>query len=497
MTLAQPRPSTAPRRLTRRLPLAAWAVALVTLANSVAWGLIVPPLQVPDEPSHVFYTQYLAETGELPRASPDVAWYSADITGLIDSQRFYDVIGWPMVEPRSDAAALSLLRGPQERGERAGVGDASSATSNPPLYYAAQAAVYAAVRDGDVTDRLAVMRLLSALMAALTALAIFLFLRELLPGRPLAWVAGGLVAGLQPMFGFITSGVNNDAGLFLVSALLFLVVARVLRRGLTARRAAVAGLLLGVGALVKIQVLAFGPGVAFALLVAAWRCRAAGRAWRPVGVAALAAAAPLLAYGVLGATVWDRPVLDRVNDVTGGSGPPGRPWQLAEQLSYLWQLYLPRLPFMTDLHSLVPPYHLWFKGLVGRFGWLDYGFPGWVYQLAFAVAVVLVVLAATFVAQRRAVVRERLAEAGAFGLMAVGMAGAIGVVGYRTRVDSGGVFEQARYLLPLLPLYALLVALAVLGAGRRFAPPVAVLLVVAAGALSIAGQLQTLMRYYG
>ena len=499
MTVAQARASARPRgrRGRRRLPLTAWAVALVTLANAVAWGLIVPPLQVPDEPSHVFYAQYLAETGELPRTSPNVNWYSGDITGLIDSQRFYDVIGWPMVEPRSDAAARSLLRGPQESGERVGVGDASTASSNPPLYYAVQAGAYAAVRGADVTDRIALMRLVSAAMAALTALAIVLFLRELLPARPLAWAAGGLAAGLQPMFGFISSGVNNDAGLFLVSALLFLTVARILRRGLTVRRALAAGLLLGAGALVKTQVLAFVPGVAFALAVAVWRRRDGGRPWRAAGAAAAATAAPLLVYGVLGATVWDRPVLDRVGGVTGSGAAGGRPWQLVEQLSYLWQLYLPRLPFMTDLHPRTPLYDLWYKGLVGRFGWLDYGFPAWVYHLALAGFAVLLALAGAFVVRRRAVVLRRLAEPIAFAAMAAGIAGAIGVVGNRTRVDSGSPFEQARYLLPLLPLYGLLVALAVRGAGRRLAPLVAILIVLGVAALGLAGQLQTLMRYYG
>ena len=499
MTVAQPRTSAQPRRRRgrRRLPRAAWAIALVTLANAVAWGLIVPPLQVPDEPSHVFYAQYLAETGELPHASPDLNWYSEDVTGLIDSQRFYDVIGRPGVEPRSDAAARSLLRGPQESGERVGVGDASTASSNPPLYYVVQAGAYAAVRSGDVTDRIALMRLVSAVMASLTALAIVLFLRELLPRRPLAWAAGGLAAGLQPMFGFISSGVNNDAGLFLVSALLFLAVARILRRGLTARRALAAGLLIGAGALVKTQVLAFVPGVVFALVVAAWQRRDGGPPWRAAGAAAAATAAPLLVYGVLGATVWDRPVLDRVEGVTGGGAAAGRPWQLAEQLSYLWQLYLPRLPFMTDLHPRMPLYDLWFKGLVGRFGWLDYGFPAWVYHLALAGFALLLAFACAFLVRRRAVVRRRLAEPIAFAAMAAGIVAAIGVVGYRTRVDTGSPFEQARYLLPLLPLYGLLVALAVRGAGRRLAPILAVLIVLGAAAVSLAAQLQTLMRYYG
>ena len=79
-------------------------------------------------------------------------------------------------------------------------------------------------------DRLALMRALSALMAGPTTLCIFLFLREVLPGTPLAWTVGALAAGLEPMFAFVSSGVNNDAGLFLVTAALLLALARLLRR---------------------------------------------------------------------------------------------------------------------------------------------------------------------------------------------------------------------------------------------------------------------------
>ena len=51
--------------------------------------------------------------------------------------------------------------------------------------------------------------------------------------------------------------------------------------------------------------------------------------------------------------------------------------------------------------------------------------------------------------------------------MVAGLAVSIGFSGIRYRKDTGFIFEQARYLLPLLPLYAAGVALAALGAGRR------------------------------
>ena len=41
------------RAAARRVPAAAWACALIALANGLAWSLIVPPFQVPDENAHL------------------------------------------------------------------------------------------------------------------------------------------------------------------------------------------------------------------------------------------------------------------------------------------------------------------------------------------------------------------------------------------------------------------------------------------------------------
>lgn len=486
-----------PARL-RRVPAAGWIVALLTLANAVGWGMIVPPFHVPDETAHAFYAQYLGETGKLPHPSPDQAWYSDDQGAVLSAERFYDIVGEARNRPPADAQAQRALHDAQRPGrDRKGVGDASSATTNPPGYYLVQALAYRAAHGADVTGRLAAMRLVSAAMAALTALCVFLFLRELLPGTPLAWTVGGLAAGLQPMFAFVSSGVTNEAALYLVSAALMLALAQLLRRGLTVRRAAAVGLLLGIGVLVKTQVLAYAPAVGLALIIAAWRTREGARPWRSWAAAAIAGLAPLLLYGVLGATVWNRPVIDRVTEVTGGA-KGARPWQLAEQLSYAWQLYLPRLPNLTDILPAVPPYDLWFTGLVGRFGWLDYGFPEWVYPFAAGVWIIVAALVLTHLWQWRASLRGRAGEVVVFATAALGLMAAIAVAGYHALLATGQEqFVQARYLLPLLPLYALFPALAVRAGGKRAAPVVAVLLIAGVLGHGVFAQLQTLARFYG
>ena len=92
-----------------------------------------------------------------------------------------------------------------------GEGGASAVTNQPPLYYALEAIPYKLASGATLLDRLALMRLLSALMAGATALLTFLFVRECLPSRPWAWTVGGLGAALVPLLGFVSGGVNPDA----------------------------------------------------------------------------------------------------------------------------------------------------------------------------------------------------------------------------------------------------------------------------------------------
>lgn len=492
-TLAAPRPvaaDQAPRRARR----AALVVALLATLNALAWGLIVPPFHVPDETSHVFYAQYLGETGKLPKNTPNTEWYSADEARMLARFNFYSVIGRSDTPPPWSQLVKSQVKADNQAGlDRVGAGNAASASNNPPLYYLPMAAVYRLTHGLGFLQRLAFMRVLAALMAGLTVLCVFAFLRETLPGSPLAWTVGALLAGLQPMFAFMAAGVNNDGGLYLVTAALLWALARMMRQGLTARRAAAVCGLVGCGILVKTQVIAYVPAVALAFALVLWRERrfpAKALAW-----GAAAGAAPLVLYGLLGATVWNRPILDRVSEVTAAPGPGVKTAHLGERLNYMWQDFLPRLPLTSDLFPGVRLYHVWFKGLVGRFGWLDYGYPAWAYTLAVAIAVAVGLAAAAHLWQRRTAVRRHLGEAIVYLLLVVGLCAAVGYASYGAYLINAP-FDQARYLLPLLPLFALMPALAVRAAGPRWAPLVSVVLVLVALGYSLFAQVLTLGHYY-
>lgn len=487
------------RRLVGRVPLAGWICAAAALLSGLSWSLMTPPFQVPDEISHFAYAQYLAETGDPPRhVAGD--YMSEEQRRTLEALRFFAVIGqrghrtvWTEERQRQLDSVLAADL------DRVSDGSSSTAVNNPPLFYALQAVPYRVASGGTILDRLAAMRVLSVVLAALTVLCVFMFLREAFPGTPWAWTVGALVVAFQPLFGFIASGVNNDAGLFLAAAAFFFVLARCFRRGLTAPRAAALGAVVGLGVVTKLTFVALVPAFLAAIAVLSWRSPRARRreAMVAAGVGTAVAAAPVALYIGLNELAWSRDVYGSLAGSEAEAGGDGRPGSLRELLSYLWQLYLPRLPFQADLIGGEAFRHLWLNGLIGRFGWLDYGFRPWVYDLGLGVAVAVGALAAIGAIRLRHALRARWLELAVYGLATAGLLLLVGRAGYSAFVGAQPPFEQARYLLPLLPLYAAVVVLAARAGGIRWGPALGAAMVVVAIGHTVFSQLLTLARYYG
>jgi hypothetical protein len=486
------------------LPRAGWVCALAALLVAIAWSLITPLFQVPDEEAHVAYAQYVAETGRLPSEGPAVPGKSEEEFDLLRALRWRDVIHRSDNRPPVTAAAhRKLERAVESDASSVSEGGGTTATTYPPLYYAAAAAAYRASPHTDLPDRVHAMRLLSALLAAITVLLIFLFLRELLPTTPWVWPVGALAVAFQPMFGFISSGVNNDNLLYTSAAAVLLGFAVCFKRGLTVRRGAWIGGATAVGVLGKVSMLGFLPGIALGMLFLVIHASPERRrtALRGALAAAVTLAVPVLAYLALNLTVWDRALyLGHGTDktiATAKLGPSGQGGSLAGFLTYTWQFYLPRLSFMHDWFEHYQLRQVWFNGAVGRFGWLDYGFTARVYDLALVLAAGMLALAGRELVRCRRYLRDRLAELATYAALAIGLILFVHVGSYIGQLDVPGGFEQARYLFPLLGLYAAVIALAVRGAGERYGPAVGVLVVCITIAHSAVAMLLTLTRYYG
>ncbi len=480
-----------------RMPPAALACALVACLNAVAWSLLTPPFQVTDEADHFAYVQQLAESGRLPTSSGE-GYSGAETVAMTDLRQTevrlepeHHTIFSRAEQRRLQADLLAAERGPQKLS-----GDAGVATGEPPLYYALEAIPYD-LTGGTALERLAIMRLLSALMAGVTALFVFLFVREALPGVAWAWTVGALGAAFAPLLGFVSGGVNPDALLFAVSAALFYCLARAFRRGFTPRVALAIGGVAGIGLVTKLNFVGLAPGALLGLLVLT--VRAGSRSSRRRAAGSLALALVAMAVPIAIAIAVDELSGRRALGPAFGTAASsvGHHGTLLGEIVYIWQLYLPRLPGMArDFYNGFAPREIWLNGYVGLFGWLDTTFPPWVYELALIPAGLLAALCLRALAQGRVALRRRAGELAVYAALVLGLLALLGVRSYGEFPTYGDSYGEARYLLPLLPLLAAALALAARAGGRRFGPALGALIVVLALGHDLFSQLLVIARYY-
>jgi hypothetical protein len=486
------------RGLLSHVPREAWVCALLACLNAVCWSLITPPFQLPDEPDHFAYVQQLADNGSLPGASEQQ--YSAEESTALNDLSFLGV----RQHPGKDAPIATQREQQRLEGDLTGAAQSQTATDlnaglaggEPPLYYALETIPYALGSGGGLLERLQLMSLLSALMAGVTALFAFLFLREALPRVPWSWTVGGLGVALFPLLGFMSGGVTSEAMLYAVCAALFYCLARTYRRGLTRTTAIATGSVIAAGMLVKLNFLGLLPGTAVGLLVLTRRAeRIDKRAAREslstlVGIVAGA----ILFYAVIN-LISHRSLLGAIS---GGAKLTAKHGSIFGELSYIWQFYLPRLPGMhSDFAGLFTTRQIWFNGLVGLYGWLDTSFPEWVNELALLPMALIVVLCARELFVARTALRRRIAELSTYMLMAIGLLALVGADAYLEFPTEVGNYAEPRYLMPLLVFWGVALTLAVRGAGRRWGPMLGALLVVLALAHDIFSQLLLVGRFYG
>lgn len=467
------------------------AIAAVAVCNAAAWSLVTPAFQVPDEPAHFAYAQSLAETGRPPPRPPALTLSREQATLMRDTgfgsveATTYRAAAWSRHQERTLDADLARPL-PRRLAVLAG-----EAEPEPPLYYALQAIPYRLAHDESLLDRMLLMRLFSALLAGVTALLCFHFVRECLPAKRWAWTVGGLSVALVPMLGFIAGGVNPDALLFALSAALFLCIARAWRRGATMRLALTLGLLIAAGMSTKVNFYALVPGALLGFTLAARRTTLA---W-DLRVVRLAGAAALLAFGLFAAGVafealaWQRSIM------AARPIAPESHVGLWSHVGYIWQVFLPRLPFQPRTALAEPGYQQLFESFVGAFGQMIVWFPRWVYRLLAAGLLLVGLLVVRMLHADPRELRWRRGELLGYAAMAGSLMVLIGLSADLRRHLIGIV--QGRYLLPLLPLLGALLALGARGAGERWGRTVGVAIIAAVAALGVFGQLLTIAWFYG
>ncbi len=495
-------PDTAPlelRAMLRYVPTAAWVCATIALLNAVAWSLIVPSFQGKDEVDHFAYVAQLAENNALPKHGPEAranGTYSPEQTRVLTALNYWYTAHAPQTPAISSLAEQRTLTSAVHAGlSTKGPGEAGVATPEPPLYYALQTIPYA-FGHGNILAQLQLMRLTGAIFGALTVLFAFLFLRELLPSSPQLATAGALCVALQPQLAFMDGTVSPDSMLYAVSAALLLCLARAFRKGLELRLAVVLGVLIAIGFGTKLNFVGLAFGIFLGLSVLALREMRTGglEAVRPAAIAAAIGLAPVLIYAFVNALSND-PTL---GSVSGGETQIAST-SPAHELSYIWQLYLPRLPGMTPYFTGLTTFKdIWFDRSIGLYGWMDTVFPTWVDNLALIPAAAIALLAARELYARRSSVHTHASELAVYIAIAIGLLALIGASSYASNVLGGSAaFGEPRYLVPLIPFLAAIVVLAIRGAGPRWAPIVGSAIVILFLGHDVFSQLQVVARFYG
>ncbi len=224
------------------------------LVMGVAYSIINPIFESPDEALNYAQIRFLAEERRLPVLEPGEPtkahhpplYYAlgALLTFWIPDDNFEAVVGrvnpfwaYRLWEPGVDNKSLYL--------------------HDPRL----ESFPYR-----DVALGVHLVRWLSLLMGAGTVLLVYGTGRELFPHRPVLAVGAAALVAFNPMFVFINASVHDDALADLVAAATLYVAARLLVRGPTTRRAVALGILAGLGVLTKLTCLLVVPTVGLALL---------------------------------------------------------------------------------------------------------------------------------------------------------------------------------------------------------------------------------------
>jgi len=477
---------------------AAWICALVAVLHGAAWSLITPAFQVPDEPDHYAYVERIATAGKPPagEVSPHALSSSerATLAGVRAASIWFQPDNGALRSGAEHDALMRRLAADPARDD--GDGAALGGIPHPPLYYALETVPYAVGASDSPLMSLALMRLLSALLGGVTVLFAFLFLREAMPAHPWTWTVGALGVAFQPLFGFMSGGVNPDALLYASASALFYCLARGFRRGLSPRLAVAIGAVVAVGVLAKLNFVGLLPGAAAGLVALGVRGERTPslRGLRLPVLAGAVTVALVLPVLVANVVLWDRPL---VGATSGVFRPATEAASVGGALAYVVELFLADLPGTRAAIAEGPAIRsLWINGFVGEFGYLDTRFRAWVYGLATVVLATIGALAAVTLVRARATLRRRLPEVGVYTAMGAGLLLLVGLTSYNLFLQRTGGAGQARYLLPLLTLYAAVLALAARGAGRRWTPVLGTAIVLLALAHAVFSQLLTIARYY-
>lgn len=364
-------PITRVRGELRLVPRAVWALVGLQLALLAVYSVLMPTYRAPDEPQNldiVFAaTSLTAFSGEHREMSPMVV--GSYPYALFDMEDRKEPVPPTPALPRGDRPAFAELADARTR-----TGAPNQQWQHPPLYPATMGAALTVlgalvppVTNAAFDQTVGLARLLNALMVAPLPLLAYLTARRL-GSRHTTALAAAVVPVTVPQLTHIGAAVNHDNLLILLTGLVTVLVAGVLRGDGSRRTALTLGVLAGLALLTK------GFGLAVPVWVGGIYLLAGVRYGVRVGVRGAMA---LGVAGAIGSWWWLRNLaVHGVLQPTGVHLPDPPPGFVADGGGWLG--------WMGEALA----WRFW-----GNFGWFQAPLPGWAPAAAATLAAVTFVVA--------------------------------------------------------------------------------------------------------
>jgi 4-amino-4-deoxy-L-arabinose transferase-like glycosyltransferase len=451
----------------RAIPRPLALLLALAVIEVFAWTLVSPAFQGPDEIAHYAYVQNVAENGQKPGELTGTGTEST-IEGsavyFLDLRALAGNVGARPLWSEADKKGWEAVERGLPPDARKNAGGPNAIAKNPPLYYAYEAVFYKLFSGTSFFTQVFWMRIGNGLLFILTVLFTWLLASELFGRVWLRVLATSLVA-LQPTLSYTASIINPDTMLTTLWAAFAFVAVRTVLRGPSPRR------LIGLGLVVVAALLTHGRGLAIlppaliALALAFDRHRPQHR--KAIRIGTVVGAIVLLV------AAWEATAGHGLLGPYGGElNVPPEARHPTQFLSFVWQFYFPKLPFMAPRFG--PAYgfnQVFIFGLLGgRFGSLETFFNQGVYDLVELLVVSGFVLLVALAITRWNELRPRWDVVLLLASTALSLVVFLHFVSYRalaTETQKIDPLIVGRYLLPLIPLYAIAIATLV-GSARRW-----------------------------
>lgn len=230
---------------------------LATLFKGIVWSSLIPIWHAPDEQAHFAQVQYYAETRTGIRGGNDLSrevYESELLLGTLRNERGVNKFTY---HPEFKIAYTDNLNGLYEKVISNFKQDTRTdfvkkeAAQYPPLFYLVSTLGYFASYGQDLFTRVMTTRLVSVFISLFTVWISFLLGKSLFPKNDLFALTLATGVSFQPMYSFLSSGINNDTLLIFFSTALLFLITDSIRNGFTQKKAFGMGACLGLGILTK------------------------------------------------------------------------------------------------------------------------------------------------------------------------------------------------------------------------------------------------------